>query len=98
MINGKKKKDFTAENFKDTANEIITETAVGTVKNVISGNIANKVVPTNRGWFQPKRFFSTLKSKYFWKTVGQDGISEKVNSTLNKVENGIKKLWKKIFK
>ena len=97
-INGKKKKDFTAENFKDTADEIITDTAIGTVKNVISNNIAGKIIPTNKGWFQPQKFTSTLKSRYFWKTVGQDGISEKVNSTLNKAEKGIKKLWKKIFK
>lgn len=96
--NGKKKKDFTAENFKDTAVEIITDTTVGTVNNVISGNIANKVVPTNRGWFQPKRLVSTLKSKYFRKTVYQDLTSETVNNELNKKESKIKELWRKIFK
>lgn len=96
--NGKKKKDFTAENFKDTADEIITDTAIGTVKNVIANNIAGKIIPTNKGWFQPQSIETIFKSKYFRKTVYQDLISEKVNSTLNRAEKGIKKLWKKIFK
>lgn len=94
----KRKKDFTAENFKDTADEIITDSAIGTVKNIIASNIAGKFIPTNKGWFQPQKLVTTVKSKYFWKTVFQDGISEKVNNTLSKAEKGIKKLWKKIFK
>lgn len=98
QANGKKKKDFTAENFKDTADEIITDSAIGTVKNIIASNIAGKFIPTNKGWFQPQKLVTTVKSKYFWKTVFQDGISEKVNNTLSKAEKGIKKLWKKIFK
>ena len=57
-------KKVTLENVIDSTKTVLNDTAeYGTIYSV-TGKIAGKIVPTNKGWFKPKKFVSSFFGKY----------------------------------
>ena len=52
------------------ANSLIETAETGTIL-AITGKIAGKIVPTNNGWFKPKKLFSCVFGNYGRKMIGQ---------------------------
>jgi len=63
-FNGFKKKDLTINNVVDSMVTVTTDTVVNGSINGVTGGIANKIVPTNKGWFKPVKLYSSLFGRY----------------------------------
>ena len=62
---------------------------VNFVANYIGNNVAGKIVKTNNGWFQPRKFSSVFTKSYGKKLIAQDFIGTQISSTHNFIKNKI---------
>ena len=71
-------KKVTTENVINSTKTVLNDTIINGVVSAVTGKFAAKVVPTNNGWFKPKKFFSSFLGKYAIKsnlqTLTQSGI------------------------
>ena len=89
------KKDFTADNLKDSALNIAVDTALNGSVYVITGRIANRLHPINDKWFKPQKslkiVFTGKYGIHVWKQTGWQGF-------YNAVWNGYRGFWEPAFR
>jgi len=61
----------------------LIDTAVNGTIYYGTGKIADEIVPTNNGWFQPKKLVSALSGKYARKVWGQTTAQSIYNVSTN---------------
>lgn len=76
-------KEFTAENVGKSVLTVIGDTAINGTMNYIANKGAAKLVPTNSGWFIPKKFLSYFTKSYGQKMMAQTAISGGISNILN---------------
>ena len=54
----------TTDRVINSATAVIMDTVQNGIITVATGEIANMIVPTNSGWFKPKKFVSSFVGKY----------------------------------
>ena len=71
-------KELSMENVKNSFVKTVTDVAANVATTVFTGKAAEKLVKTNAGWFQPRKFASSFTGKYarrVWKqTLAQGGM------------------------
>ena len=76
--NGTTKKKVNQDNVINSVANVIVDTALNGTVSSVTGAMAGKIVPTNNGWFQPKKFTSSFVGKYAVKselqTLVQSGL------------------------
>ncbi len=89
------KKNFTADNLKDSALNIAVDTALNGSVYVITGRIANRLHPINDKWFKPQKslkiVFTGKYGIHVWKQTGWQGF-------YNAVWNGYRGFWEPAFR
>ena len=72
-------KRVTPRNIARSVATVASETAVNGTVSLVTGKIAENIVPMNSGWFKPKKLVSCLTGKYAQKshlqTLAQTGLS-----------------------
>lgn len=63
-VSGLEQKSLTKENVSNSIGNILTNTFTDSVLSTVSGKIAGNLIPTNKGWFKPKKFLSSFFGKY----------------------------------
>ncbi|MBE6608150.1 MAG: RHS repeat-associated core domain-containing protein [Ruminococcaceae bacterium] len=86
-FNGQTQKDLTLRNALNSASNIIVDTAVGTVITAITGKVASKIIPTNKGWFTPIKFKSSFLGKYAIKSHTQSIIQSAFTFAIQTTQN-----------
>ena len=62
---------------------VIGDTAINGTMNYIANKGAAELVPTNSGWFIPKKFLSYFTKSYGQKMMAQTAISGGISNILN---------------
>ena len=86
--------EMTSDNMLNSVKNVLSDTLLNGTITYIGGEIAGKVVPTNRYWFQPKKLYSAIFGKYATKMWTQSVIQAKVITAINLGGYGIKYLRK----
>ena len=76
-------KELTWENVGKSVLTVIGDTAINGTMNYIANKGAAKLVPTNSGWFIPKKFLSYFTKSYGQKMMAQTAISGGISNILN---------------
>jgi len=76
-------KNLTGENILASSGKVLIDTAVNGTIYYGTGKIADEIVPTNNGWFQPKKLVSALSGKYARKVWGQTTAQSIYNVSTN---------------
>lgn len=85
---------MTKNNVISSVKTVAVDTAVNGTMAAITGKIAGKIVPTNPGWFPPRKFTSSFTGKYAVKVELQslaqgsaqfmaDGITRSIQQRIN---------------
>ena len=85
-INGTSQKDLTVENVTQSVEKVISDTVVNGSLYTITGKIASKIVPTNSGWFKPKKFISSFAGRYAVKSELQTIIQGAINVVVGSIQ------------
>ena len=82
-------KEFTGDNILASSGHVLLDTAVNGVIYYGTGQIASRAIPTNNGWFQPKKVVSVLTGKYTKKVFLQTATQALFNSCTNYVKHDL---------
>ena len=63
-INGSQKVSISKKNIVNSVKKVATDTVVSGTMAAVTGKIAGNIVPTNPGWFPPRKFVSSFTGKY----------------------------------
>uniref|UniRef100_UPI00145A27B4 RHS repeat-associated core domain-containing protein n=1 Tax=Faecalispora jeddahensis TaxID=1414721 RepID=UPI00145A27B4 len=63
-INGSQKVSISEKNIVNSVKKVATDTVVSGTMAAVTGKIAGNIVPTNPGWFPPRKFVSSFTGKY----------------------------------
>ena len=85
-INGTSQKDLTFENVTQSVEKVMSDTIVNGVLYTITGKMAAKIVPTNNGWFKPKKFISSFAGRYAVKSELQTLIQGALNAVVGGIQ------------
>lgn len=82
-----KTKKVTTKNIVNLVNTIVTNTTIYGTLSALTGNIAEKAIPVNKGWFKPQKFKSCFSGKYALKVHGQSAIQTSLLYTVDNVKH-----------
>ncbi len=89
--NNDEQKDLTVENIGNSLSSVAKDTIKNGTKSLITDKISSKIIPTNKGWFQPKKLSSCLWGKYAKKVhartvlqIGMDMGFDMINQAFSK--------------
>ena len=85
-------KELNAKNVGSSILQVIGDTAVNGTLNYVANVSAAKMVPTNSGWFIPKKFFSYFTKPYGQKMMAQTCIGGSISNVMNMVWGVLKDL------
>ena len=87
--NGSSRKANTRRNRVNSYIRVARDTAVNGSVGAIAGQLANKFIKVNSGWFKPVKIKSCFVGKYALKFHGQTVISEVLNSLSEEIYIGL---------
>lgn len=76
-------KELNANNVGNSILKVIGDTGVNGTFNYLANFGASKMVPTNSGWFIPKKFISYFTKPYGQKTIAQTALSGAISNVTN---------------
>ena len=80
-------KELSWENIGNSVATVTTDTAVNGTIYYVTGKSAERVVKTNSGWFQPKKFVSSFTGKYARKVAAQTFVQAGANFAFVNTKN-----------
>ncbi len=85
--NDAEKKQVTAKNVAESFVNVAVDTGINGTTSLVTGEIAGKVVPINKGWIKPVKFKSSFIGKYSNKVKIQSLVDSGVNMGVNFVRD-----------
>lgn len=86
-------KKVTKKNVQSSLSNVVSDTIIEGTESYIAGKIlgpiANKIIPTNNGWFTPTKFTSSFIGKYALKNHGQSAVESGLSVCYDMVEHEI---------
>lgn len=76
-------KELTSQNVSNSILKVMGDTAINGTFNYLANFGASKMVPTNSGWFIPKKFISYFTKPYGQKTIAQTALSGAISNVTN---------------
>ena len=94
-LSGVEKKTATKDNILGSVANVVTDTATNGTELAITGKLAGKIIPTNKGWFKPVKLVSCFIGKYAIKSTVQTVVQSSVIITTRLVGKVINALTRK---